>query len=91
MKRVEEMLIENGYNIEEEDYIMFSNPSYETAFVGVSDDNRLIYDYELMVEYLVFQDGMTSEEAMDFIDYNSVRSLGYVENSPIIMYSVEDF
>ena len=70
--------------------IIFENPSYETAFVGVSHDERAVYDYDKMVEYLVTQDGMTYEEAADFIDYNTIRSLPYLQGSPIIVYGISE-
>lgn len=44
-----------------------------------------------MVEHLVETDGMTEEEAVEFIDYNTIRSLPYAgEGAPVIMYMLED-
>jgi len=34
----------------------------------------------------VDEDGMTEEEAMEFIDYNTIRALPYYESAPIILY-----
>lgn len=35
-------------------------------------------------------DGITSEEAMEWIEYNTIRSLPYAGSSaPIIMYRIE--
>lgn len=79
----EELLLENGY----EGTIILSNYSYDTALIGVSEDGRAIYDYDLMVEYLVMEDDFTEEEAADFISYNTIRALPYAgEGAPIIMY-----
>ena len=33
--------------------VLFSNFDYEDAFIGVSNDDRAIYDWEKMVAYLV--------------------------------------
>lgn len=86
MKSVREIIEDNGY----EDVLIFENPSYDSAFIGVSHDNRAVYNYDLMVEYLINTDGMTYEEAADFISYNSVRSLSYVGNgSPIVVFGLE--
>ena len=41
-----------------------------------------------MIECLVKEDHMTPEEAMEFIDYNTVRALPYVEDSPIVVYDL---
>ena len=58
---VEEILIDNDY----EGIMTFAGPDYEDALIGVSDDNRAIYDFDLMVESLVDHDDMTYEEAIE--------------------------
>lgn len=69
-----------------DDSVVFENPSYETAIVGYDvHTNRIIYDYELMIDYLVENERMNEDEAVEFIDYNTIRSLDYVENPPIIL------
>lgn len=73
---------------EYENIVIFDNPTYASAFVGISEDNRAIYDFDLMVEFLM-EFGMSSLEAIDFIEYNTIRSLPYYENAPIIMYSLK--
>ena len=68
----------------------FAGPNYEDALIGVSEDNRAVYDYDLMVESLMDHDDMTYEEAIDWIDFNTIRSLPYAGSSaPIIMYRLE--
>ena len=80
---VEEKLLENGY----EDVIIFKNFSYDDALIGVSEDNRAIYDFNKMVEWLIHTENFTEEEAIEWIEYNTIRALPYMgENSPIIMY-----
>ena len=44
-----DILIEKGYD----DVIVFCNPDYETALIGLSDKYQAVYDYYLMVEYLI--------------------------------------
>ena len=80
--RDRELLADLGY----EDVIIFDNPSYEGALVGVTFDNQAVYDYDLMIESLMKEDGMTAEEAADFICYNS--SYSYGEGYPLIMNSI---
>lgn len=66
--------------------IVFDNPSYETAIVGYDiHTNRIIYDYQLMINYLIENEQMSEEEAVEFIDFNTIRSLDYIENAPIIL------
>ena len=72
---------------EYEDVLIFSNPDYASAFVGISYDNRAVYDYDKMIKYLMDRDGMTDIEAVEFIDYNTIRSLSYAgDRAPIIMH-----
>lgn len=69
--------------------VVFENPSYETAIVGYDiHSKRIIYDYNLMIYYLVVNEQMTEEEAAEFIDFNTIRSLDYIENAPIILYEI---
>lgn len=75
-------------NYEYEDVTIFSNPDYASAFIGISEDNRAVYDYDKMVEFLMNKDGMTDIEAIEFIEFNTIRALPYFENSPIIVYSL---
>lgn len=80
---VEERLLENGY----EEVITLTNFSYDTALIGVSDDNRAIYDFEKMIEWLVETQNWTNEEAIEWIECNTIRALPYFrEGAPIIMY-----
>lgn len=39
--------------------------SYDTALIGVAHDDRAIYDYDLMVEWLVEHDSFSEEEAVE--------------------------
>lgn len=73
---------------EYEDVMIFSNPDYASAFIGISEDNRAVYDYDKMVEHLMDRDGMTEIEAIEFIEYNTIRSLPYFENAPIIIHNL---
>ena len=73
-----------------EDTTFFTNPEYATAIIGLSGDDRVIYSYDDMVKYLMETDGMEYDEAMEFIDYNTIRTIPYTgEKAPIICYSIE--
>ena len=72
-----------------EDAIVFDNMSYDGSIVGVTTDGRVVYDYDKMVEELMEDEEWTYEEAVEWIDYNTIRALPYAgENGPIIMYSI---
>jgi hypothetical protein len=84
---VKKIIEEFGY----ENVLIFSNPSYASAFVGISEDNRAIYDFDKMIEYLIEEEGWSDIEAIEFIEQNCLRSLPYYENAPIVMYRLEDY
>lgn len=74
-----------------EESIVFENPDYVTAIIGVSEDDRVIYDFDKMVEYLMKTDDMSFEDACEFIDFNTIRALPYMgEKAPIVMNSIEE-
>ena len=78
---IRDLLCDMGYD----DSIVFDNPDYDDAIIGVSEEGRVIYDFDLMVQCLVDQ-GMTELEAIEWIEYNTIRALPYAgENPPIIM------
>lgn len=76
-----ERLLEEGF----EDCVVFENPDYDSAIIGVTEDDRVVYDFDLMVKHLMDTDGMSGIEAVEFIEYNTIRSLPYVENAPVII------
>lgn len=86
MKSKEE-LIEYIEERTDEEVIIFDN--YVPAFIGLSDDYRAVYDFELMVEYL--EDAETSRtDAIEWIEYNTIRSLPYYgDKAPIILFPLE--
>lgn len=78
-----EILVDAGY----EDTVIFTDYSYDDALIGVTVDGRAVYDYERMVIWLTEIEGFTWEEAVEWVDYNTVRALPYGGPlGPIIMY-----
>lgn len=69
-----------------EDVIIFDKPSYDDVLIGVTNDNRAVYDYDKMIEWLVTNENMDYEESADFISYNS--SFYYGEGYPLIIYLI---
>lgn len=81
-----EILADMGY----EESIVFENPDYDDAIIGVSHDDRVVYDYDKMIEHLVCRDNMSIEEAADFISYDTIKSLSYAgPDAPIVMFTLQ--
>ena len=80
-----EKLTENDYD----NVIIFQNPSYDAALIGVSIDNRAVYDYSKMIDVLR-EDGMSDDQAVEFIDFNTVRAVAYAGPAgPIIFHPLD--
>lgn len=80
-QKIRDALCDMGY----EEAVVFDGPDFDEAIVGVSEDGRVIYDFNMMVHCLRISEGMSEIEAIEFIEYNSIRALPYVENAPIVM------
>lgn len=79
-------LIDEG--IIAEDALKFESPSFDSAIIGIDYFGRLVYDYNEMVIDLMETENMTEDEAVEFIDYNTFRSLPYYgHNAPIVLIS----
>lgn len=72
-----------------EDVVILSDYSYDDALIGVTHDNRAVYDYWKMVKWLIKEQDFSIDDAVEWIDYNTVRALPYAgPNAPIIIYPV---
>lgn len=84
---VKSLLEDLGY----EDVIVFDDYGEETL-IGVDSNNRAVYDYEKMAWWLMKNWECTYEEAVDWIEYNTIRSLPYVgDGAPIVVHPVGHF
>lgn len=87
MEDAREWLCEHG----NDDSVVFDGPDYDSAIIGVSTDGNVIYDFDKMVEQLSTDDNITREEAIEFIEYNTIRAIPYAgEPAPIVIHMMED-
>lgn len=89
LQALKDHLCELGY----EDAVVFESPDYVDAYIGLSDDGRAVYSYDRMIECLMTDDNMTYEEAVEFIDFNTIRALPYFasKGGPIVLYDDPDY
>ena len=64
---------------------------FEDAFIGysqrINEPMLAVYSYDKMVDVLMFRDGMTHDEASEYIDFNCVGAwVG--EQTPIIVHTL---
>lgn len=80
-QRIRDALCDMGH----EEALLFDGPDYDEAIVGVTDEGQVVYDYDKMVQILVDRDGYEEMEAIEWIEYNTIRALPYFDNPPIVM------
>ena len=86
VKELKDFLNELEYT----DTVVLENPSYLNAIIGITDEGALCYSYEKMIECLMEEDKMEQEDAMEFINYNTIRALPYASSMgvrPIVVYN----
>ena len=87
MSDKQDKIIQLGF----EDTILLKDYDFETALIGVTTDGRAVYSYNLMIDYLVSLHSFTVEDAVEWIDTNTLRALSYMgTQAPIIMFSLEE-
>jgi hypothetical protein len=88
MSKQRDKLVELGF----EDAMVFDEPEFDSAIIGTTHDGRAVYSYELMLKKLVVEDFYTEEEAAEFIDYNTIRTIAYMgETAPVIVMNLLEF
>ena len=66
--------------------IVFDNPSFDNSIIGVTFGGAVIYDFDAMVAEMMKDEDISRGDAIDFIEYNTIRSLPYIsDHTPIIM------
>lgn len=69
---------------------LFDNPRYPNSIIGLTHDDRAIYDMEQMIVDLMEEDKISYIDALEFIEYNTIRALPYMGgDAPIILYTKE--
>ena len=70
---------------------MVKYPGFDRAILGMGvrcgQREVLVYDYERMVGIVMNRDGVTSEDADDFLSYNTNQWVG--DGTPVILYPLE--
>ena len=89
LQQLKDHLCDLGY----EDAVLFDSPAYVDAYMGMSDDGRAIYSFDKMIECLMTEDDMSYEEAVEFIEYNTIRALPYFKDGggPIVLYDDPEY
>lgn len=85
-KALDEYAIEREMTVK-----VFDDRAYDNSIVGITDGGVLVYDYEKMVEEIMEEDGCEEIEAVEWIEYNTMRALPYMgDGAPIVIHPKSD-
>ena len=75
-----------------DDTILLEGDEFADGAIGVTDDGHIVYGYFALVDALMDAWSCTEEEAMEYLGFNTIRSLPYMKTEgipPIIVYEFE--
>lgn len=85
---VREQLMEEGC----ERSAIFKHLSYDESIIGYTLEGSIVYDFESMVEEYMKKYSCDRDEAVEFISYNTIRTIPYMNHDrmvpPTIMYRI---
>lgn len=62
---------------------------FDSAFIGMSHDDRAIYDYDKIVDSVMVNDGADYDDAVEYVDYNVIQSLPADGSGPVVLYKLD--
>ena len=79
-----EKLLLHGYD---ETLVLDSDGfEFNESFVGVTEDRRAVYDYELMIDELMKIHSCDKDSAVEWLDCNTLRAIDCMgEQAPIVI------
>ena len=83
-----ERLVQNGY----ENVVVFAGEyTYDIALVGVTEDERAVYDFDKMATWLAEHEGVDELTATEWLDHELLLGLQEMgPDGPIILYPLQD-
>lgn len=91
-KALANMCEEEGLT-EEEQPLILDNMAYDNSIIGITEGKHLVYSYEKMIEELMEDEGWSYEEAVEWLEYNTLRAIPYMSSAgpaPIIVMDSVD-
>lgn len=73
------------------DAVLLEGPEFDDGIIGTTSDGRVAYSYSKLTESLGSRGGWTYEDAVEWLDYNTLRSLPYAgDHAPVVMFDLPD-
>ena len=69
--------------------VILEDHAFDNSIIGITFDDRLVYCYELMMQELMNDWGWDELDAMDWLDYNTLRAIPYMgDKAPIVISEI---
>lgn len=63
---------------------------YLSAIIGITEEGNLVYSYSKMVEQEMEDYGILFDDAVEYINYNAIRTVPYMKDKPpVIVYDMD--
>lgn len=86
---VRDILVDVGID---EEAVLLEPTYFDEAIRGISVGGRVVYSYDSLCEVVSREHEISIEDAMKFVDVNTIRALPYMgENAPIVMHEFTPF
>lgn len=87
-KALDAMIKDQGI---EEEVLLLDDHAYDKSIIGITEDGRILYDFEKMIQEFAEDEGCDETEAIEWLEYNTIRALPYMgERAPIIVTESRD-
>lgn len=91
-EQIKEFILETLADDSITDKSILLSEDYADAFKGVTATGQTVYGYERMITSLQQSTKMTSDEAMEYVSYNTLRGIDYIPDGyikPVIIYELQ--
>lgn len=63
---------------------------YLSAIIGITEEGNLVYSYSKMVEQEMEDYDISLDDAVEYINYNTIRTVPYMKDKPpVIVYDMD--
>lgn len=84
-RTIDQKLTENGFD----GVVIFTEPDFASALIGVTSEGRAVYDSVRMLEYLRTEKNVTDDAAVDWVLHIMQELTAAGPGAPIIMHPLE--
>lgn len=72
--------------------IILDGDEFADGFIGLSTDNRAVYSYDKLIDSLSRSNSWSTDDAIEWLEYNTIRSLPYMgTKAPIIIHEPVEY